>query len=326
MSASKKSALYRRNREKLNSCNVSIDSLNKPVNADRDLSPDNGGAYGRTLMNLFTTRAGHRLATSCHGPDDGAPVIFLHGGGQTRHAWDQSARKLAQSGWRTLSVDLRGHGDSDWPGEYRVQHFADDVLELALAQSSRPVLVGASLGGLASLFANAGSAGEVSRALVLVDIAPRLRADGVDRILGFMAAHRDGFASLDEAAAAVAAYQPQRAQRSHSEGLKKNLRLHDDGRWYWHWDPVMLEAFQQGREERDVEDDERFYHAAEALTQPVLLVRGSHSDVIDESITQEFRQRIPGSKVVDVTGAGHMVAGDRNDLFLAAIHDFLGRI
>lgn len=277
-------------------------------------------------MRYFQTHSGNRLACSHSGPEQGAPVIFLHGGGQTRHAWHASITALGEAGWHAISVDLRGHGDSDWPGEYRIQHFADDVRELAQAQRSKPVLVGASLGGLSSLLANAGDHGEVSRALVLVDIAPRLRADGVDRILDFMAAHRDGFASLEDAAAAVAAYQPQRAQRSNPDGLKKNLRQHDDGRWYWHWDPLMLEDFQRGRAESDVHDDERFYRAAEKLSQPVLLVRGSHSDVVDESITAEFRQRIPGSEVVDVSGAGHMVAGDRNDLFLDAVKTFLSRL
>ncbi len=277
-------------------------------------------------MRYFQTRAGNRLACSHSGPEHGTPVIFLHGGGQTRHAWQASVTALGEAGWHAISVDLRGHGDSDWPGQYRVQHFAEDVRELALAQHSSPVLVGASLGGLSSLLANVSEQGEISKALVLVDIAPRLRAEGVDRILDFMAAHRDGFASLQEAATAVAAYQPQRAQRSNPEGLKKNLRRHDNGRWYWHWDPVMLEAFQRGRAESDGHDQDRFYRAAEQLSQPVLLVRGSHSDVVDESITAEFRQRIPGSQVVDVSGAGHMVAGDRNDLFLDAVKDFLGRL
>lgn len=277
-------------------------------------------------MQYFHTRAGHRLACSHSGPDQGAPVIFLHGGGQTRHAWQASVRSLGEAGWHAISVDLRGHGDSDWPGDYRVQHFAEDVVELACAQHSPPILVGASLGGLSSLLANAGERGEVSKALVLVDIAPRLRAEGVDRILGFMAAHRDGFTSLEQAASAVAAYQPQRAQRSNPDGLKKNLRQHDNGRWYWHWDPVMLEAFQRGRAESDAHDEDRFYQAAEKLTQPVLLVRGSHSDVVDESITTEFRQRIPGSQVVDVSGAGHMVAGDRNDLFIDAIKHFIDQL
>lgn len=277
-------------------------------------------------MEYFQTTAGHRLALSRHGPTDGMPIMLLHGGGQTRHAWQGSAQVLAQAGWHAISVDLRGHGDSDWPGNYYIRQFADDVIELTRSLKQKPVLVGASLGGLASLIANGDDAGEISRALVLVDIAPRLRADGVDRILDFMAAHAAGFTSLQQAADAVAAYQPQRAQRSSAEGLKKNLRQRDDGRWYWHWDPKMLEDFQRGRAESDVHDDERFYTAAEKLRQPVLLVRGSHSDVIDESITDEFRQRIPSSRVIDVSGAGHMVAGDRNDLFVDAVTDFLATL
>lgn len=277
-------------------------------------------------MQYFRTRAGHRLALSTCGPADRAPIILLHGGGQTRHAWQGSAQVLAQAGWHAISVDLRGHGDSDWPGNYYIRQFADDVIELTRSLKQKPVLVGASLGGLASLIANGDDAGEISRALVLVDIAPRLRADGVDRILDFMAAHPTGFASLEDAADAVATYQPQRTQRSSVEGLRKNLRQRDDGRWYWHWDPKMLEDFQRGRAESDVHDDERFYKAAEKLSQPVLLVRGSHSDVIDESITAEFQQRIPGSQVVNVSGAGHMVAGDRNDLFVDAVTEFLSTL
>lgn len=280
-------------------------------------------------LEYFTTRAGHRLALSCHGPEHGRALIFLHGGGQTRHAWARSVSALGEAGWRAIAVDMRGHGDSDWTTHYTVADFAEDVRELAQAHHSptgkKPVLVGASLGGLSSLLANAGLDGEVSSGLVLVDVAPRLNAAGVDRILDFMAAHTDGFASLDEAGAAVAAYQPQRAQKSDNSGLKKNLRQREDDRWYWHWDPAMLASFQKGRAENNPEHDGRFYHAAEKLTQPVLLVRGALSDVVDEAILEEFRIRIPQAQVRDVTGAGHMVAGDRNDVFTGAVREFLQR-
>lgn len=277
-------------------------------------------------LHYFTTRQGHRLALSVFGPENGPPLLFMHGGGQTRHAWARSAAALGEQGWRAIAIDMRGHGDSDWTQQYKVADFAADVLEIALSQQEKPVMIGASLGGLSALLANAGDAGEVSRALVLVDIAPRLNPAGVDRILGFMAAHPEGFATLEEAAAAVGAYQPQREQKGDSSGLKKNLRQRDDGRWYWHWDPAMLASFQRGREENDVHNDQRFYHAAEKLTQPVLLVRGTQSEVVDEEITREFQERIPQASVVDVSGAGHMVAGDRNDVFLQAVQDFLKKI
>jgi non-heme chloroperoxidase len=275
---------------------------------------------------VFQTRDG-RLALSVFGPEDGRPIVFLHGGGQTRHAWSRSASLLGERGWRAIAADLRGHGDSDWTGKYLLADFAGDVVELAHAQREKPVLVGASLGGLSSLLANATEAGEVSRGLVLVDIAPRVNMAGVDRILGFMAAHPGGFSSQEEAAGFVAAYQPQRAQKSDPGGLRKNLRQHDDGRWYWHWDPAMLATFLKAWEDKSEgkvrADEERFYAAAEKLTQPVLLVRGTQSDVVDESITRDFCARIPQARVADVSGAGHMVAGDRNDVFLEVVSGFI---
>lgn len=279
-------------------------------------------------MLYFQTAAGHRIAYSEAGPKEGPAVIFLHGGGQTRHAWTRSIRFVGDLGWHAIAIDMRGHGDSDWPGAYRVSQFAEDVLELAQAftREHKPVLVGASLGGMSSLLANAGSAGEVSRALVLVDVAPRMKADGIERILGFMSAHPDGFANLEEAADAVAAYQPQRSQRSDNSGLRKNLRQKEDGRWYWHWDPTMLNTFVTRFEAQDPADEAPFHVAVKKLTQPLLLVRGKQSDVIDEGIIQEFRDNVPHAKVVDVSGAGHMVAGDKNDVFLDAVAMFLQKL
>ena len=280
-------------------------------------------------LSYFTTPAGHRLALTVSGPEDGKPVLFFHGGGQTRHAWGRAVTELGKRGWRAIAVDMRGHGDSDRADRYHAADFAVDLRALAEAQREKPVIVGASLGGLAALLANAGTGAspgaprECSRALVLVDIAPRQNTEGVNRILDFMAAHQHGFDTLEEAADAVAAYQPQRTQRADASGLKKNLRQHDDGRWYWHWDPKMLADFNRTRDE--ARDQQTLYDAAESLTQPVLLVRGAMSDVVDETIVEEFRQRIPHARIADVSGAGHMVAGDRNSAFTDAVVDFLSR-
>ena len=61
------------------------------------------------------------------------------------------------------------------------------------------------------------------------------------RIGAFMAEHMDdGFASLDEVADAIQGYNPHRPRPTNLEGLKKNLRHGDDGRWYWHWDPAFI--------------------------------------------------------------------------------------
>jgi pimeloyl-ACP methyl ester carboxylesterase len=264
--------------------------------------------------------------------DAGRPVLLLHGGGQTRHAWRRTAVEIARAGWIAYAVDQRGHGESEWiaNGAYAFQDFADDVTvvaaELARRHGAVPVTIGASLGGIAALLA-AGNAQDRSlapifAALVLVDITPRVDLTGVAKVQGFMREHaRDGFATVEEAADAVAAYLPHRSRPRSTEGLKKNLRRHPDGRWRWHWDPRFLDGRRPvgGRGELD----QRLLAAARGLKMPAMLVRGGASELVQEEHAKEFLALVPHARFADVSGARHMVAGDKNDQFSAAILEFL---
>jgi pimeloyl-ACP methyl ester carboxylesterase len=252
-------------------------------------------------------------------------VLLLHGGGQTRHAWGRTAEAVAGRGWRAVAVDLRGHGDSGWSpdGEYGLDRFAGDVRCLVDGVGSPPVLVGASLGGLASLLALGEPPPVEALGLVLVDVAPRMEEDGVDRIKAFMTSAPDGFASLDEAADAVASYLPHRRRPDDLGGLRKNLRRRPDGRWIWHWDPRFVHAPEERVRSNDFADHARLAAAARAMTVPTLLVRGGISDIVSVDGAQELQELIPQAELIDVAGAGHMVAGDRNDRFSAAVLQFL---
>lgn len=264
-------------------------------------------------------------------PDGAAPtVVLVHGGGQTRHSWGGTARTLHAAGHRALAYDQRGHGESDRAPRRDYSHvrFAEDCVAVCRTLRARdgiaPVVVGASLGGLAALLAEGELAPGTVSALVLVDITPRMERTGVDRIVGFMLERvDDGFASLEEAGAAVAAYQPHRPPPSDLRGLAKNLRLDDDGRWRWHWDPDMfLGPHPLGGEAARG----RFETAATALEVPTLLVRGRQSDLVSVETAREFLELCPHAEFVDVSDAGHMVAGDRNDVFTAAVVGFLDRL
>jgi len=271
------------------------------------------------------------LAADVDGPEDGPPVVLVHGGGQTRHSWAGTWRVLADSGWRAWSIDLRGHGDSEWSpeGDYSLDAFAGDVLALSAELPRPPILVGASLGGLAGLVAVGESEAQpdIARALVLVDVAHRVEVAGRERIGAFMSGNEDGFASLEEAADAIAAYNPHRPRPADLSGLAKNLRRRPDGRWAWHWDPLFVTGKLGSADETrsSVVDEGRLSRAVDALTIPTLLVRGRSSDLLSEEGAQDFLERAPHAELADVAGAGHMVAGDRNEVFNQAVLGFLER-
>jgi len=280
----------------------------------------------------FTGAAGNTLVADIFG-DHGPPVLLLHGGGQTRHAWRNTAERIARAGMTAYALDQRGHGDSDWvaDGTYTFFDFAADVRLVSETLSERvgspPVAIGASLGGIASLLAYGGAnlagCAPIFAALVLVDITPRVDMGGVEKIQGFMREHaREGFSSLQEAADVVAAYLPHRPRPRSQEGLKKNLRLHPDGRWRWHWDPQFLAGpHPVGGDRASVEA--ALVAAAGNLAIPTLLVRGASSELVHDTHVQEFLALVPHAAYADVSGARHIVAGDRNDQFSSAIHGFL---
>jgi non-heme chloroperoxidase len=279
---------------------------------------------GETLNGRETVHfagAGVRLAADVSGPAGGKPIVFLHGGGQTRASWKRAVEVLAGRGYRVISLDLRGHGESDWSpdGDYQLDRFVDDLEVILPTLGAPPVLVGASLGGLASLLA-VGDRRLPAAGLVLVDVTPKLETAGTSKITTFMTSNPNGFASVDEAADAVSAYLPHRPRPKDTSGLARNLRLRDDGRYYWHWDPRFMSG------ERTVNPGfNRLEAAAQALDVPTLLIRGGRSEIVTEAGAQAFLALAPHAEFVDVTDADHMVAGDANDAFNAAVIDFIDR-
>ena len=259
------------------------------------------------------------LAADRH--DGGGPGVVLgHGFGQTRQAWSATQRRLGAAGWSSLAWDLRGHGASARNPEgspYDAGQFIADAVTVAAALGPAPVLVGASMSGLIGLAAQARH--RPYSALVLVDITPRWEVSGVERILGFMNAHPDGFDSFEHAAERIAAYLPHRRVRKTPSQLKHLLVRRPDGRLAWHWDPRLLAEFipTTAALQAPLED------ACRTLDVPLLLVSGGRSDVVSEGTVGHLLELAPHARHVQLADATHMVAGDDNDAFAGVLIDFL---
>lgn len=261
------------------------------------------------------------LAASLSGAGDKGTVLLAHGFGQTRKAWDATAERLAAAGYRAVSYDARGHGESSWNSRdtpYSGEQFTDDLIVVAGEMSPPPVLVAASMGGLFGLLAESRWPG-LFAAMVLVDITPRWETAGVERILRFMTAHPQGFDSLEHAAEAIATYLPHRPRKS-SGGLRQLLREADDGRWYWHWDPRLIEELAGGDA---AAQQQVLMHAATQVRCPILLISGGRSDLVTPQTVAEFLSLVPQARHVQLPDATHMVAGDENSAFTAAVLHYL---
>tara|TARA_A200000113_G_scaffold16333_1_gene14549 strand:+ start:205 stop:1053 length:849 start_codon:yes stop_codon:yes gene_type:complete len=274
---------------------------------------------------IFKVSEDREIIASEWGDNMNPLVIMLHGGGQTRHSWKGVAAKIANLGFYVIAHDLRGHGESFWDsnGDYTFDAHRDDLVKIIQQLGKKANLVGASLGGMISLsLAGHEEESKHCSGLIMVDIGMRPNDEGSDRIVEFMRSGAKGFASVEEAADAVSGYLPHRERPKDISGLKKNLRLKEDGRYYWHWDPLFL-TDRTGMGEVREERFKQLENSAKRITVPTLLVQGALSDILTNKEKEEFLNAVPHAKLAEIQQATHMVVGDKNDIFAEAIVDFL---
>jgi pimeloyl-ACP methyl ester carboxylesterase len=265
---------------------------------------------------------GLTLVGETWGEPDQPTVVFLHGIGQSRHAWRAAARAVVAAGLAARTYDARGHGESDWApdGDYGRSKLALD-LEAVVADLTRPpVLVGFSLGGDTCLM-HAAAAQDGVAGVVLVDVAPHVEPGGVDQVQEFLNASLPGFAEPADAAVAVARLngdEPPADLAAAGAAMQRHLRLDPTtDRWHWKWDPAHFES-EPPLEQREAELND----AARRVSAPIMLVRGALSAMLsDRSVARLLAVR-PDVRYVNVADAGHASSGGTNARFTDAILDF----
>ncbi len=274
-------------------------------------------------MTAPTDRVAHVGGLDLHYLDWGTvgrpPLVCLHGITQTAHSWDEVAPALART-HHVRALDQRGHGDSSWAadGDYRIATQNRDVEAFVGSVVAAPtVLVALSMGGLVGMTL-AARVPDLVRALVVVDVAPEVKREGVENIRSFVAA-TDELESFEAFVERAHAFNPRRSVDNIRDRLRHNLKQLPNGRWTWKYDPMLRNPSRLGESLGDL------WQEIEKIRCPVLVVRGGESDVLDPAVAARFG-RIVGAEVRTVPGAGHSVMGDNPAGFLAAVEPFLAAL
>lgn len=234
----------------------------------------------------FKGFGGIRLEAEVIGEPDDPAILLVHGAGQTRQVWHEVAEALVQSGRRVVSLDLRGHGASEWPadGRYEFAAHVEDLRAVLAQMGSRPVVVAATLGGWIATAALADDAANLAAGLVLVDMPVQPDPQIAAEIAARLRARHD------------------RHDRHETE-----------------WDERTLGGFPLETISTILME------AAPRLMLPTLIVRGGLSWMQRSPNNLLFEVALPNAESTEVEDADLLVVTDRTEAFLGLLLDFLDR-
>jgi esterase len=251
------------------------------------------------------------------------PVVFLHGGGLNAHTWDLVCAALRRER-HCVALDQRGHGESEWSPQmdYSTEsHVGDLEAFIDMLRLDRFVLVGMSLGG-ANALAWAGQHSQRLAGLVLVDVGPDMRADGIRKIAAFTS-EATPLQSVDDFVERALAFNPRRNRELLRRSLLHNLRRMPDGRFMWKYDQRH-----RGKVDPDAAALRRalLWSAVDGVECPTLVVRGAQSDVFHDEDAERLAARLRQGRWVRIEGAGHTVQGDNPADLLVSLRTFLDEV
>ena len=263
---------------------------------------------------FVTVPSGKRVSAIVWGTGD-AEIVLLHGGAQNAHTWDTVALALERP---SVAIDLPGHGRSDWreDHDYHPASMADDVADAIRQLAPRAgLLVGMSLGGLTAI-AVAARHPDLVRRLAIVDVTPGVKREKAQPILDFVRGPEE-FSNLDEMLERTMAFNPRRSKSSLRRGVIHNAYEDERGIWRWRYD-------RRRPEQVDLPETTLLWDDVSRIKAPILLVRGSLSQIVDDDDVAELRRRQPDAQVVVVEGADHSIQGDKPVELARVLEEFAG--
>ncbi len=250
-------------------------------------------------------------------------LLFIHGFAQQAHSFDFAALGLRDR-FHVISVDLRGHGDTDWStdGSYLLSEYVADIALFVDALGLTDLSIcGLSLGGRVA-FVYAADHPSVVRSLVVVDAAPDLNLSGSSRIRDFVQGE-DEWDSFDDLVNHVAGYTRKLRPIEQIRGsVRRAAKELPNGRWTWKYDRVL----RQPRPKDPTFTTEYLWTFMDRVACPMLLVRGVKSDVLTPEAAQAVLDRVSTAELAVVEKAAHLVPGDNPVGFADAVGPFFNKV
>ena len=243
----------------------------------------------------FAGIQGRRIAYRVAGRADGSPIVLIHALASRSDSWDRTAGALAESGFRVIAPDLRGHGGSAWAASYAMADFVDDLIAMLDAMHlDRVDLIGHSLGGHLALCIAACAPHRVRR--LVIEATPVPPRDDVDA------------ANL-------------RAQDS-APSWRRALRTLGMGRMLWRVLRGQFDIRASGPVIRALRSPmPQWWRDLASIGSPSLLLVGRNGGGISGRIGL-LLAGLPGSRAIFL-GDGHHLHAEHFDAFMAEVSPFL---
>jgi pimeloyl-ACP methyl ester carboxylesterase len=279
----------------------------------------NAASFGCERAKSRTVRVGGLALHLLEWGTPGQPALcFLHGGSAHAHWFDLVVPAFADR-FHVISLDQRGHGESEWPRPpaYATEDFAADLLGVMAALGwERAVVAGHSMGGHNAMAFAAWHPQRV-RALAIVDSRPSIPEERLGRL------RRRGWRSLSlhpTVEAAVAAFRLLPRETVADPALLAHLAragvVQRDGGWQYRFDP------EANRQRRPVDT----MNLLSRIAAPTLIVRGELSPVLPLELAALMRSTIPHATLTEIPGVYHHLVLDRPEAFVSVLDDFLRRL
>ena len=284
------------------------------------------------IRDTSVTLGGLRFHYREWGLEDAHPIVLLHGWTDNCHVWDTVAAGLSDN-YRLLTLDQRGHGESEWAPSWRGYTLEDRTRDLAALIDTLAlkdvIVVGHSGGGSHPAYMYASQVPGRVRALVIVDAGPGPR-DGADALPSPTGADdaRSIWYTAVEIADIEAAYAEVRSlwtlRHLSDDELRRrfdsNLTRLENGSWTWSYDKALRSPIGLTL---PPEDEAAQWDALTRIACPTLLIRGDESHSVSRAKAERIARAIPNCRWVEVSRSTHYPHMDNPAGFLAEIRPFL---